>query len=681
MRRSLLIVTLCTVLMAATSAAASPADALRSVVSVLPVWPNQPQGGAGARPGTAPEGSGVVLRPSLIATAWHVIEPAERIDVRLAGGRILPAELVGHDAASDIALLSVNTDLVAFEIAPEPDLTDRACAIGNAFGLGLSITCGVVSAKAVTNAGFNAVEDFVQTDAATNPGVSGGALVDGEGRLVGMMSAIFASDADANIGINFAVSTELLLRVAEALVVDGEVAYPAPGWRLRLPQGAERETLAAPVIAELARGGPAQSAGFESGDVVITVGTRRTQSPRDVIAALAVQPRAASAVEVELLRGGERLSLSLPLVPRTQPQGTAASPQTGQTAQPDCPHPAPVCARRRVVFPVSGFDPIGSATRVGPDLLITNRHMVGELTSVFVLTPEGEREAKVLPSDYLGDLTILQVVGLPEASEVPSLTGAKKLPERYYAIGADVARQEVRVFEPGDLIAPPAETSDLGRLHVSARMQPGVSGGALVDETGTLVGIAVGGGDGRFEAIPVADVVALLKGQSSPSAVTITRDLGVSFTDCALRLEGIPPRSREISDRDELVESCAAAMNHGQLLEAGRVLSQAGDFEGAIRLHGLAAEQVPNSINARVSLLVSLQLAGRFEEMTVHAGHVMRLDPDDPQILRFGIQSGVWGGAPALAEEAYTLLLNADPRQAEAARRFIDNAPPAPIRR
>ena len=185
-------------------AQALPADTLKSVVSVLPVWPGRPQGGTGGRPGVAPEGSGVVLRPGHIATAWHVVKPARRIDIRLSDGRILPARLIARDEASDIAVLGVDAALPPIGIAPAPRLAQPVCAVGNAYGLGLSVTCGVVSALNVSNAGFNPVEDFVQTDAASNPGVSGGALVDSEGRLVGMMSAIFASGSDTNIGVNFA---------------------------------------------------------------------------------------------------------------------------------------------------------------------------------------------------------------------------------------------------------------------------------------------------------------------------------------------------------------------------------------------------------------------------------------------------------------------------------------------
>ena len=132
---------------------ALPADVLKSVVSVLPVWPGRTQGGTGGRPGTAPEGSGIILQPGHVVTAWHVVEPAKRIDIRLADGRIFPAQLIAKDAASDIAVLGVEAELVPIEIAPPPQLAEPVCAVGNAYGLGLSVTCGVVSALHVSNAG------------------------------------------------------------------------------------------------------------------------------------------------------------------------------------------------------------------------------------------------------------------------------------------------------------------------------------------------------------------------------------------------------------------------------------------------------------------------------------------------------------------------------------------------
>ena len=659
-----------------TPAHALAADTLKSVVSVLPVWPGRAQGGAGGRPGVAPEGSGVVLRPGHIATAWHVIEPATRIDIRLSDGRILPARLIARDAASDIAVLGVDAALVPIGIAPAPRLAQPVCAIGNAFGLGLSVTCGVVSALNVSSAGFNPVEDFVQTDAAANPGVSGGALVDAEGRLVGMMSAIFASKGDTDIGVNFAASTALLLRVVDALIADGEVRYPSPGWRLQAAGRTQLTRVAAPAVGAVSEGGPAAKAGVAPGDRILKIGTRRVRTPRDAIAAFAVLRDLGRPLAITLQRDGRRrvVTLSFAAVPRTPEAPTRPE------ARGDCPHPAPVCRVRQAVFPVSGFDPAASATRIGPTLLVTNRHVVADRPDAVVHTPDGPRSARVIPSAYPGDLALLEARGLPEGF-IPDLEGDVPGEGAFYAVGADIARKAVRVFAPGGLIARPAEGAELGRLHVRARMQPGVSGGALVDARGELVGIAVGGGDGRFEAMPLEGVRALLALRRDARAAEVTRRLGTALADCAARMDAIRPRMAGKSDRDALLASCVAAKNHGQLLEAGRILARARDFDGAIALHGQAARQVPNSINARISLLVSLQLAGRFAEMTGHARRLMRMAPGDPRVLRFAIQSGVWGNAPELAEEAYRALVKADPRQARAARRFIDNAPPVPRRR
>ena len=663
-------------------ARALPPETLRSVVSVLPVWPGRAQGGAGSRPGAAPEGSGVVLRPGLAATAWHAVEPARRIDIRDSDGRILPARLIAGDAASDIAVLAVDPALPPIRVAPAPRLAQPVCAIANAYGLGLSVTCGVVSALGVTDAGFNPVEDFVQTDAAANPGSSGGALVDADGRLVGMMSAIFAAKGDTDIGINFAVSTALLLRVADALAAEGKVRYPLPGWRLRKAGRDRLARLAAPVVARVSAGGPAAQAGIAPGDAVVGIGARRVRTPRDAIAALALIRDLAIPVDIALERGGRRRVVALALDAPAPPKPREPAAERGTA---DCPHPAPVCRARQAVFPVSGFDPAASATRIGPALLVTNRHVVGDRADAVVHTPDGPRTATVVPSSWRGDLALLSVPGLPAGGFVPDIAGDAPTdagPDaRFYAVGADIARKQVRVFAPGGLIAGPAAGAALGRLHVRARMQPGVSGGALVDGRGKLAGIAVGGGEGRFEAIPLAGVRALLAGRADAGAAEVTRRLGRALADCAARIDAFRPRAAAKAERDALSRACAAGANHGQLLEAGRKLARAGDFEGAVAMHGAAAGQVPNSINARVSLLVSLQLAGRFAEMTGHARRAMRMAPKDARILRFAIQSGVWGGAPELAEEAYRALLEADPRQARAARRFIDNAPPAPRRR
>ena len=158
------------ILLLAGPAAAFPAEVLQSVVSVLPDWPSDvpfPE---------RPEGSGTVVLPGgYIATNLHVLGRATAVNVRLHDGRVLPAEIVGGDPPTDIALLKIALDLPLLVPGPEPAFGDRVCALGNPFGLGLSLSCGVVSATRRTGTGFNPIEDFIQTDTAVNPGGSGGA--------------------------------------------------------------------------------------------------------------------------------------------------------------------------------------------------------------------------------------------------------------------------------------------------------------------------------------------------------------------------------------------------------------------------------------------------------------------------------------------------------------------------
>ena len=302
-------------------ATALPPETLRSVVSVLPVWPGLPQGGTSAPPGTAPEGSGIAITEHLIVTAAHVIGNATRIDIRLEDGRIVPVTLLARDPATDIALLQSDTGLPPIQIAPEPELAEPVCAIGNAFGLGLSVSCGVVSATHVTNAGFNEIEDFLQTDAAVNPGSSGGALVNKDGDLVGMLSAIFASGADANLGINFAVAPRLLLDVASDLSCHGEVWRSDPGWQLVAPSRAQLQQSAGVVVADVKPDGVAARAGLLPGDMLTGIDKRPIRSRNDATTAIALT-RPGMTVAFTLIRAGQQVVLSTQNPQRREPIAT-----------------------------------------------------------------------------------------------------------------------------------------------------------------------------------------------------------------------------------------------------------------------------------------------------------------------------------------------------------------------
>lgn len=658
---------------------------LQSVVSVLPLWPGKPQGGGGTPPGKAPEGSGVVIgKDGLIATAYHVVQPATRnpdprIDVRLADGRILPAHLAAFDEATDIALLDVDAELPVFSYAPEPSLAEPVCIVSNAYGLDLSVTCGVVSARHVANAGFNQVEDFIQTDAAANPGSSGGALVDADGRLVGMMSAIFASAADTNIGVNFAVSASLLKRVVEDLDDDGRVDYVSAGWGLELPPRAELANRAGVKVASLSDG-PASKAGLQVGDLLVAVAGRAVRHPRDVVSALALT-RPGGTAKVDYVRAGREAEARLSF---DEEASSSANSNASVTGAPDCPYAAAVCRTRQAVFPVQSFDPLASAVRIGKTLLVTSRHVVADRSEATVFTPGGPLQGKVVPSAYRGDLALIEVEGLPEDGLVLKPDTDADLNAVLYAVGADVAQRQIRVFQPGAMLLPPDPAADLGRLQVTSFMQPGVSGGALVDADGRLAGIAAGGGEGRFEALPVREVRDLLQGRSASDAARVQGELGKALADCETTLEAIA--SAEAGQAaakliEKLRAACMSAENEGLYLDAGRTLAMAGLFDDAVILHRAAVDQVPHSLNARLSLLVSLQLAGRFKAMLPHAEFILKALPDDPQALRLAIQAGVRGGRPDLAERAYALMEKVDPRQAATARHFIDAPPPPPAQK
>ena len=201
----------------ATWSAAAP-----SVVVIEPTWPGYNRPGFGAPPGTAPAGTGIFIgtgdRSNHLVTAAHVIARATEIEIVTEDGMRHAAAVIAVDNQRDIAILETKLKRRPITLRlTDPAIGEHGCAIGNSFGLGLSISCGVVSAIHRKQIGFNPIEDFVQTDAAINPGGSGGALVDADGQLIGMIDGIFTKEADIDAGVNFAVSVPLLIEGAELL--------------------------------------------------------------------------------------------------------------------------------------------------------------------------------------------------------------------------------------------------------------------------------------------------------------------------------------------------------------------------------------------------------------------------------------------------------------------------------
>ncbi|MGD2138755.1 MAG: Do family serine endopeptidase [Burkholderiales bacterium] len=224
-------------------------------------------------------GSGVIVgREGFVLTNNHVIETADEIEVAFAGGRKATAEVVGTDPETDLAVLRVDTaDLpaIAFGNPNSLSIGDFVLAIGNPFGVGQTVTMGIVSAKGRSRLGISTFEDFIQTDAAINPGNSGGALVDADGNLVGINSAIY-SRTGGSLGIGFAIPSDLARHVMEEIIEHGSVTRGWIGVEVQdispeLAESFRLPTTNGTLIASVQPGGPAERAGIRRGDILVAV--------------------------------------------------------------------------------------------------------------------------------------------------------------------------------------------------------------------------------------------------------------------------------------------------------------------------------------------------------------------------------------------------------------------------
>ncbi len=273
---------------------------------------------------TANLGSGVIVdaENGLILTNYHVIENAYEIKVTLTDGREMQAEIIGRDPDTDVAVIQVSGDsLVEVPIADSSALRvgDFVVAIGNPFGLGQTVTSGIVSALGRSGLGIESIEDFIQTDASINLGNSGGALVNLRGELVGINTAIYGAGNQGSIGIGFAIPINMAYDIMRQLIDYGEVKRGRLGARgqdltAQLAQAFGIEPTNGFIVTQIEAGSPAYRSGLQVGDVIVAANNKPIRSTRDMHNLVGLQ-RIGQTIELSLYRNGTEVELPVLIQP------------------------------------------------------------------------------------------------------------------------------------------------------------------------------------------------------------------------------------------------------------------------------------------------------------------------------------------------------------------------------
>lgn len=274
-------------------------------------------------------GSGVVVtKDGYILTNNHVIAEADEITVKLSDGRSAKAKIVGTDPDTDLAVLKIelnNLPVIAMGDSDALRVGDIAFAIGNPYGVGQTVTQGIISAVHRTDLGINTFENFIQTDAAINPGNSGGALIDVNGNIVGINNAIYTRNGGFQ-GIGFAIPVNLAKDVLAELIGHGYVTRGWLGISVFKLTDEVRKSLNYPkgegaVIAGIIRGGPAFNAGLKPGDIIISLNNQTTNSPSEVLT-ITAKLKPDTAYPISVVRDGQILDLRVVVSKRTPPKLT-----------------------------------------------------------------------------------------------------------------------------------------------------------------------------------------------------------------------------------------------------------------------------------------------------------------------------------------------------------------------
>jgi serine protease DegQ len=272
-------------------------------------------------------GSGVIVSPDgYILTNHHMVEAADQIEVALSDSRKAKAHVIGSDPETDLAVIKIelpgNLPAITFGHPEQAHVGDMVLAIGNPFGVGETVTMGIVSALKRDHLGINTFENFIQTDAAINPGNSGGALVDSNGNLIGINSAIYSPNG-GSLGIGFAISATTAKKTMEQIIQHGSVTrgWIGAGVQELTPELAESFKLGdikGVLVTEVIHRSPADQAGIKTGDILTTIDNHTIDNWSAMLETVANLPPG-KAVPIRLVRNGEAMSMQVKIGKRPKP--------------------------------------------------------------------------------------------------------------------------------------------------------------------------------------------------------------------------------------------------------------------------------------------------------------------------------------------------------------------------
>ncbi|HAF44156.1 MAG TPA: 2-alkenal reductase [Gallionellaceae bacterium] len=273
-------------------------------------------------------GSGVIVsHDGYILTNHHVVETADEIEVAFADGRTAKGHIVGTDPDTDLAVIKVdigsNLPAITFGQSDQAHVGDIVLAIGNPFGVGQTVTMGIVSALKRNHLGLSTFENFIQTDAAINPGNSGGALVDIEGNLLGINSAIYSPNG-GSLGIGFAIPTSTAKKVMEQIIQSGSVTRGWVGIAVQelTPELAESFKLKdtqGVLIAEVVRGSPADKSGIKAGDILVSIDGKAMADSTTMLETISALPPGKVAL-LKLMRNQSEVAIQVKVGKRPKPK-------------------------------------------------------------------------------------------------------------------------------------------------------------------------------------------------------------------------------------------------------------------------------------------------------------------------------------------------------------------------